>query len=64
MGTGQAGTGCEHEEPPPLLLRCAAGNFACPSIIEWTEDTVKIAYTVWGTGIKLASVKLATVDSN
>lgn len=42
---------------------CAAGNFACPTIVEWTDDTVKIVYTVWGTGLKLATVKLATVDS-
>lgn len=43
--------------PPP------AGNFACPSIVEWAEDTVKVVYTSWGAGLKLATVKLATVDA-
>jgi hypothetical protein len=31
--------------------------------VEWAEDTVKVAYTVWGKGLKLATVKLATVDT-
>ena len=33
-----------------------------PCIVEWSDDTVKIAYTVWGKGLKLATLKLATVD--
>jgi predicted neuraminidase len=37
-------------------------NYSYPSIVEWSEDTVKIAYTVWGVGLKLATVKLATVE--
>lgn len=28
------------------LLSRPAGNFSCPSIVEWTDDTVKIVYTV------------------
>jgi hypothetical protein len=47
---------------PPLAF-FNAGNFTCPCIAEWADDTVKVAYTVWGQGIKLATVKLATVDS-
>lgn len=39
------------------------GNFSYPSIVEWSEDTVKVAYTVWGKGIRLASIKLAVVES-
>jgi hypothetical protein len=34
-----------------------------PCIVGWSEDTVKIAYTVWSKGLKLATLKLATVDS-
>lgn len=38
---------------------CCAGNFSCPSIVEWTDDTVKIVYTVRGPcvvlGFSLAS---------
>ena len=48
--------------PPPLLP--AAGNFSSPTIVEWADDTVKVAYTVWGQGLKLATVKLATVESH
>ena len=33
-----------------------------PCIVAWSDDTVKIAYTVWGKGLKLATLKLATVD--
>jgi hypothetical protein len=52
--------------PPPTHRRCplpAAGNFSSPTIVEWADDTVKVAYTVWGQGLKLASIKLATVES-
>lgn len=31
-------------------------------MVQWSEDTVKICYTVWGEGLRLASVKLATVE--
>jgi hypothetical protein len=31
--------------------------------VEWSEDTVKVAYTVWGRGIRLASIKLAVVEA-
>jgi hypothetical protein len=41
----------------------ADGNFSYPCIVAWSEDTVKIAYTVWGTGLRLATVKLATVEA-
>jgi hypothetical protein len=45
------------------LLLIPAGNFTSPSIVEWADDTIKVVYTVWGTGLRLATVKLATVDS-
>ncbi|KAL4445290.1 hypothetical protein ABPG77_011115 [Micractinium sp. CCAP 211/92] len=54
---------CKSWEPLAIIEEDPKGNFACPSIVEWLDDTVKIAYTVWGTGLKLATVKLATVDS-
>lgn len=41
----------------------AGGNLLNPTLTEWTEDTVKVAYTVWGAGIKVATVKLATVEA-
>ena len=57
-----------HAPPPaPPTHRCplpAAGNFSSPTIVEWADDTVKVAYTVWGQGLKLASIKLATVESH
>lgn len=33
-----------------------------PCIVAWADDTVKIAYTVWGKGLKLTTVKLVTVE--
>lgn len=41
----------------------AEANYSNPCIVEWSEDTVKVAYTVWGEGLKLATVKLATVEA-
>ncbi|PRW44584.1 BNR Asp-box repeat [Chlorella sorokiniana] len=54
---------CKGWEPLAVIEEDPKGNFSCPSIVEWTDDTVKIVYTVWGEGIKLATVKLATVES-
>lgn len=51
------------DAPPPHQPAMHAGNFACPSIVEWSDDTVKVVYTVWGEGVRLATIKLATVDS-
>jgi len=31
--------------------------------VEWADDTVKVSYTAWGQGMKLATVKLATVET-
>jgi hypothetical protein len=36
--------------------------FCNPCIKEWAEDTVLVVYTVWGKGLKLSTLKLATVD--
>jgi BNR repeat-like domain len=36
--------------------------FCNPCINEWAEDTVLVVYTVWGKGLKLATLKLATID--
>ena len=33
-----------------------------PCIVAWAEDTIKVAYTVWGKGLKLCTLKLITVD--
>lgn len=49
-------------EPLATLEEDPKGNFSSPSIAEWSEDTVQVAYSVWGEGLKLATVKLATVD--
>lgn len=54
---------CKSWEPLAMVEEDATGNFSCPSIVEWADDTVKVAYTVWGKGVKLATVKLATVDT-
>lgn len=40
----------------------APPNLSFPCIVEWSEDTVKVAYVVFNEGIKLATAKLATVD--
>ena len=41
----------------------SAGPIFCnPCIKEWAEDTILVAYTVWGKGLKFATLKLATVD--
>ena len=32
-------------------------------MVEWSDDTIKVAYTVWGKGLRLATVKLATVEA-
>lgn len=37
-------------------------KFTHPSITQWNDDTVKVAYTVWDRGLKLATIKLATVE--
>lgn len=50
-------------EPLAVIEDDLKGNFTSPSIVEWSDDTVKVAYTVWGEGIKLATIKLATVES-
>ena len=51
--------------PPPCLPACSppGANFSCPSVVEWSDDTIKVAYTVWGKGLRLATVKLATVEA-
>ncbi|PSC75556.1 BNR Asp-box repeat [Micractinium conductrix] len=54
---------CKSWEPLAIIEEDPKGNFACPSIVEWAEDTVKVVYTSWGAGLKLATVKLATVDA-
>lgn len=33
-----------------------------PCIVHYNDNTVKVAYTVWGKGLKLATIALATVD--
>ena len=48
--------------PPPSCFLLGA-NFSCPSVVEWSDDTIKVAYTVWGQGLRLATVKLATVEA-
>jgi predicted neuraminidase len=68
---------CTVEEDVPLVASKAAASgstnalgastangtiFCNPSIKEWAEDTVLVVYTVWGKGLKLATLKLATVD--
>lgn len=37
---------CLHRQPNRHGPSVVAGNFSCPSIVEWTDDTVKIVYTV------------------
>ncbi|KAI3428719.1 hypothetical protein D9Q98_007543 [Chlorella vulgaris] len=54
---------CKSWEPLAMVEEDATGNFTSPSIVEWADDTIKVVYTVWGTGLRLATVKLATVDS-
>lgn len=54
---------CKTWEPLAIIEEDPKGNFSSPSIVEWSDDTVKVAYTVWGQGLKLASIKLATVDT-
>ena len=40
-----------------------AEHLSSPAIVRWSDDsTVKVAYAVWGRGLKLATVKLETVD--
>jgi len=38
-------------------------SLTSPAIAQWSDDTVKVAYTVWGRGIKLATIKLPIVDT-
>ena len=40
------------------------GKLTDPCILEWSDDTVKVAYTVWGQGLKLATLRLATVENS
>lgn len=54
---------CKTWEPLAIVEEDPKGNFSCPSIVEWADDTVKVSYTVWGEGVKLATIKLATVDA-
>ena len=34
------------------------GNFAYPTPIQWKEGVVKVAYSVWGQGLRIATVKV------
>eukprot|EP00976_Prorocentrum_cordatum_P109053 1194955-Prorocentrum_minimum.AAC.3 len=34
------------------------GNFAYPTVIEWEPGVVKVAYTFWGQGLRIATVTL------
>jgi hypothetical protein len=40
-----------------------AGKFSCPCIVQWSEDTVLVSYTVWGAGLRLATIRLATAEA-
>ena len=53
---------CRSFEQLAVIEGDAAGTYLSPTIIEWSEDTVKLAYSVGGQGLKLATVKLATVE--
>eukprot|EP00238_Polyblepharides_amylifera_P013106 CAMPEP_0196574354 /NCGR_PEP_ID=MMETSP1081-20130531/4083_1 /TAXON_ID=36882 /ORGANISM="Pyramimonas amylifera, Strain CCMP720" /LENGTH=387 /DNA_ID=CAMNT_0041892349 /DNA_START=68 /DNA_END=1231 /DNA_ORIENTATION=+ len=39
------------------------GNFAYPTPIEWEDGIVKVAYTVWNGGLRVATVNLAPSKS-
>lgn len=71
-GAGRRAICCTHHTPssaltpaalPPSGPRCCAGKYSCPSIIQWSDDTVKVSYTVWGEGLRLATIQLATAES-
>jgi hypothetical protein len=34
------------------------GNFAYPTVLEWAPGVLKIAYTFWGQGLRIATVAL------
>lgn len=39
------------------------GVISSPSIVAWSEDTVKVAYSVQGSGLRLTTAQLAVVQS-
>lgn len=34
------------------------GNFAYPTPIQWEAGVVKVAYSVWGEGLRIATVRV------
>ena len=40
----------------------SSGILVNPCIVRWSDDIVMIGYTEWGVGLKLATIKLATME--
>uniref|UniRef100_A0A1D2A547 Sialidase domain-containing protein n=1 Tax=Auxenochlorella protothecoides TaxID=3075 RepID=A0A1D2A547_AUXPR len=45
------------------LHKLPGGVISSPSIVAWSEDTVKVAYSVQGSGLRLTTAQLAVVQS-
>jgi predicted neuraminidase len=53
----------QYNGDPKAVIGGNALNYSYPCITQWTEDTVKVVYTVWGEGVRMVTATLATVDT-
>jgi len=61
--TGNPPSTMQYNADPKAVILGNAVNYSYPCITQWTEDTVKVVYTVWGEGLRMATATLATVDT-
>jgi hypothetical protein len=61
--TGNPSSTMQYNADPKAVILGNAVNYSYPCITQWTEDTVKVVYTVWGEGLRMATATLATTDT-
>lgn len=44
------------------ILEASDGNFAYPTPILWEPGVIKVAYSVWGQGLRIATVAVPRAE--